>query len=39
MLLVLISTNFNIYIVEFFILNKYRKVGAGTFMANKMFEL
>ncbi len=26
-------------IAEFFILNKYRKMGAGTFMANKMFEL
>ena len=26
-------------IAEFFILNKYRKIGAGTFMANKMFQL
>lgn len=26
-------------ISEFFVLNKYRKMGAGTFMANKMFEL
>ena len=26
-------------IAEFFVLNKYRKMGAGTFMANKMFEL
>lgn len=26
-------------IAEFFVLNKYRNVGAGTFMANKMFEL
>lgn len=26
-------------IAEFFILNKYRKMGAGTFMANKIFEL
>lgn len=26
-------------IAEFFVLNKYRKIGAGTFMANKMFEL
>ena len=25
-------------IAEFFVLNKYRKIGAGTFMANKMFE-
>lgn len=24
---------------EFFVINKYRKIGAGTFMANKMFEL
>lgn len=26
-------------IAEFFVLNKYRKIGAGTFMANKMFQL
>ncbi len=26
-------------IAEFFVINKYRKIGAGTFMANKMFEL
>lgn len=26
-------------IAEFFVINKYRKMGAGTFMANKMFEL
>lgn len=26
-------------IAEFFIINKYRKIGAGTFLANKMFEL
>ena len=26
-------------IAEFFVLNKYRKLGAGKFMANKMFEL
>lgn len=26
-------------ISEFFVLNKYRKSGAGTYMANKMFEL
>ncbi len=26
-------------IAEFFVLNKYRKIGAGTFMASKMFEL
>lgn len=26
-------------IAEFFVLNKYRRIGAGTFMANKMFEL
>ena len=26
-------------IAEFFVINKYRKLGAGTFMANKMFEL
>lgn len=26
-------------IAELFVLNKYRKIGAGTFMANKMFEL
>lgn len=26
-------------IAECFVLNKYRKIGAGTFMANKMFEL
>lgn len=25
-------------IAEFFVLNKYRKIGAGSFMANKMFE-
>ncbi len=26
-------------IAEFFVIIKYRKMGAGTFMANKMFEL
>ena len=26
-------------IAEFFVINKYRKIGAGTFMANKMFDL
>lgn len=26
-------------IAEFFVLKKYRKIGAGTFMANKMFDL
>lgn len=26
-------------IAEFFIINKYRKIGAGTFLENKMFEL
>ncbi len=26
-------------ISEFFVLNKYRKLGAGTFMANEMFKL
>ncbi len=26
-------------IAEFFVLNKYRKLGAGTFMANRIFEL
>lgn len=26
-------------IAEFFVLNRYRKMGAGTFMANKMFEI
>lgn len=26
-------------IAEFFVINKYRRMGAGTFMANKMFEL
>ncbi len=26
-------------IAEFFIINKYRNIGAGTFLANKMFEL
>lgn len=26
-------------IAEFFVINKYRKMGAGTFMANKMFGL
>ena len=26
-------------IAEFFVINKYRKMGAGKFMANKMFEL
>lgn len=26
-------------IAEFFVLNKYRKIGAGNFMANKMFEM
>ena len=26
-------------ISEFFVLNKYRKLGAGRYMANKMFEL
>ena len=25
-------------IAEFFVLNKYRKLGAGTFMANEMFK-
>ena len=25
-------------IAEFFVLNKYRKLKAGTYMANKMFE-
>lgn len=29
----------NMYeIAEFFVINKYRKMGAGTFMANKMFD-
>ena len=32
------SENIN-EIAEFFVLNKYRRMGAGTFMANKMFEL
>lgn len=26
-------------VAEFFVLNKYRRIGAGTFMANKMFEV
>ena len=26
-------------IAEFFVINKYRKMGAGTFMANRIFEL
>lgn len=26
-------------IAEFFVLNKYRNMGAGTYMANKMFQL
>jgi predicted acetyltransferase len=26
-------------IAEFFVINKYRNIGAGTFMANKIFEL
>lgn len=26
-------------ISEFFVINKYRRMGAGTFMANKMFQL
>lgn len=26
-------------IAEFFVLNKYRRIGAGTFMGNKMFEM
>lgn len=26
-------------IAEFFVLNKYRKIGAGTFMANKIFDM
>lgn len=29
----------NMYeIAEFFVLNKYRRFGAGTYMANEMFE-
>ncbi len=30
---------YNNELAECFVLNKYRKIGAGTFMANKMFEL
>lgn len=26
-------------IAEFFVINKYRKLGAGTYMANRIFEL
>ena len=38
---VLIRFNENNYneIAEFFVLNKYRKLGAGTFMANQVFKL